>query len=77
MKKLIYCACAVALATACTDEDLAFEQVEAKKGITFEAAISQDVATRGAYEVENGVGHFFWFAETGPHQCVCRQCKWY
>lgn len=63
MKKLIYCACAVALATACTDEDLAFEQVEAKKGITFEAAISQDVATRGAYEVENGVGHFFWFAE--------------
>ena len=66
MKKLIYCACAVALATACTNEDLTFDKVEAKKGIAFEAAISQEVATRGAYEYDPvaNQGNFFWFAET-------------
>lgn len=63
MKKLFYCACVAALATACTNEELVSENTgaEVSRGITFEATIEGSAAdSRG--EMTNDY-HFFWYAE--------------
>lgn len=71
MKKIMYCACVAALATACTNEDLIQENGGSKsKGIVFEAAIPAGaVETRGELtsggisEAGNKLWNFFWYAE--------------
>ena len=65
MKKIIYCACIAALATACTNEEMVQENVgTVSRGITFEAAISDNAVSRGELvKGEDGLYDFFWYAE--------------
>lgn len=66
MKKLLFCAAVVALATACTNEDdFAMNQSDSRtQGLTFNVDLAEGAATRGEiWENENGTYPFFWYAE--------------
>jgi hypothetical protein len=66
MKKILFCAAVVALATACTSEDdLVLNQGKSDKGLTFDVALAENAITRGElWKDENGTYPFFWYAET-------------
>lgn len=67
MKKILFCAAVVALATACTNEDdLVINQDNSRvKGLTFDVTLAEGATTRGEiWKDENGAYPFFWYAET-------------
>lgn len=66
MKKFLYCAAVVALATACTQEDdwAINQEASQGQGLTFEVTVPQgDALTKGELYQENGRYPFFWYAE--------------
>ena len=66
MKKFLYCAAVVALATACTQEDdwAINQEASQGQGLTFEVTVPQGAAlTKGELYQENGRYPFFWYAE--------------
>ena len=67
MKRILFCAAVVALATACTNEDdLAMNQGDSRaQGLTFDVALAEGTTTRGEISKdENGKYPFMWYAET-------------
>lgn len=66
MKKILFCAAVVALATACTEDEFGGSQIgsQTKQGLYFEASPADGATTRGElYKDENGTYPFFWYAE--------------
>ena len=67
MKKLLYCAVVVALATACTNEDDFAVNPSSQgqgQGLTFNVTLAENnVQTKGELKEENGKYPFFWYAE--------------
>ena len=66
MKKILFCAAVVALATACTEDEFGGSQIssQAQQGLYFDASLADGATTRGElYKDENGTYPFFWYAE--------------
>lgn len=68
MKKFLYCAAVVALATACTQEDDLLNNAPSSQaqgqGLTFEATLANNnVGTKGELYEDNKTYPFFWYAE--------------
>ena len=67
MKKLLYCAAVVALATACTNEDDFAVNPSSQaqgQGLTFNVSLAgNNVQTKGELYEQDGVYPFFWYAE--------------
>lgn len=66
MKRILFCAAVVALATACTEDELGSSQVNSpvQKGLYFDVSLAEGPTTKGElYKDENGTYPFFWYAE--------------
>lgn len=66
MKRILFCAAVVALATACTEDEFGGSQIssQAQQGLYFDASLAGGATTRGElYKDENGTYPFFWYAE--------------
>ena len=66
MKKVLFCAAVVALAAACTEDELGTSQVNSpvQEGLYFDVSLAEGATTRGELNRdENGTYPFFWYAE--------------
>lgn len=73
MKKILFCAAVVAMATACTNEDdfLMSQDSSRSEGLSFDVTLEQGATTRGElWKDDNGTYPFFWYAETDRIQVV-------
>ena len=75
MKKFLYCAAVVALATACTQEDdflTAPSSQAQEQGLVLNATLANtDATTKGELYEDNKTYPFFWYAEQVLSELIC------